>query len=93
MELLTCERRGSPSRGVVTCPRLSLACPQTSPLFNRASSRSGATTMFQEFPSSPADTGTDVSDSADDELDPRFVFDFVTYDEIGDGQRLSLIHI
>ena len=37
--------------------------------------------MFLEHPSTSADTDTS--------LDPRFVFDFVAYDEVGDGQRWS----
>ncbi|MEZ0578893.1 serine protein kinase RIO [Nocardioides sp. MH1] len=37
--------------------------------------------MFPEFPSTPAETG--------DPLDPRFVFDFVAYDDLGAGQRWS----
>jgi RIO kinase 1 len=50
--------------------------------------------MFLEQSSSPADTGTFSSDASargtdTDELDPRFVFDFVAYDEVGDGQRWS----
>ncbi|PWN01736.1 serine/threonine protein kinase [Nocardioides silvaticus] len=37
--------------------------------------------MFLEQPSTSAD--------ADTSLDPRFVFDFVAYDEVGEGQRWS----
>ena len=37
--------------------------------------------MFLEHSSTPAETGTP------DPIDPRFVFDFVAYDELADGQR------
>ncbi|WP_322938319.1 serine protein kinase RIO [Nocardioides bizhenqiangii] len=41
--------------------------------------------MHLEFPSTPADAGT----VSPDPLDPQFVFDFVAYDDLGDGQRWS----
>jgi RIO kinase 1 len=44
--------------------------------------------MFLEHPSSPADAGT-VSPVSPDPLDPQFVFDYVAYDDLGEGQRWS----
>ncbi|KAA1418467.1 serine/threonine protein kinase [Nocardioides humilatus] len=47
--------------------------------------------MFLEHPSTPAETGTfpAIEPTPSDPLDPRFVFDFVAYDELGPGQRWS----
>jgi RIO kinase 1 len=46
--------------------------------------------MFLEHPSTPAETGSNTHDVDTDDIDDRFVFDFVAYDDdLADGQRWS----
>src|SRR3569623_2696416 len=81
------------SRGGVTCPRLSSACPQTVPL----SPHGAPPPMSHDFSQHPVFPDDFITDAyryvppADDlsDVDSRFVFEFQTYDELEDGQRWS----